>query len=339
MQNKKTDTDPQIVLPSYYLQQIINQAKNMGANHRQLLQSLDFNESNLEQYSITLDWQKFYRFILIAKKNTSPNLGLLVGRRLLINTHGSLGDAVLNSGSIRQFVEVLTSFLPLRTNLIVAHHCIKHDGLQMQLQATRNLGEIEHLILEAVMAAIKNVFDYITMGGTQLAQVSFSFAKKDTEHLAQSIFACELNYQQSWTGFTFPLSVIDNPLLIADKEAFEKAAAHCRQQLKELDSNMPLSKKIEYFMLKKQGDFPTVEEITQVFNLSERTMYRLLKQENIRFTDITDKVKYSIATKHLNSGLINMQEVGILLGYQHIKNFRVAFKRWEKKAQSWGSSK
>lgn len=328
-----------VLLPSYYVQQIIKHVQNITGNGENFLQVTGFNSERLEQPMVNFNWQEFEQFILQAKNLTNANIALMVGKDLLINTHGSLGYVAMNCASIRQFVEVFVRFLPLRTDLVLVKSCVKNGFLRMQMQAARSLGEIERLVFEVIMLAIKNVFDYITMGNAQFTQVAFSFPKNKNFILAQNVFACELLYDQSWTGFAFPLEEVDKPLLIADKDAFEKAAKLCREELQKLYANAPLNEKIMCLMLKKQGTLLTFGQVANILNLSERTMSRLLQKENVRFGDITQKVKYQMTLDYLNKGL-QLQEAGFLLGYKNTSNFRRAFRRWnEQEAQSWGSSK
>lgn len=317
-----------IVLPTHYVRQIIKQVQTISGNGKQLSQ--EFDEGQLEEASVCFSASAFCRFILQAEQLTSASIGLLVGRSLLINNHGSLSYVIMNSGSIRQCVEMLENFLPLRTRLVSISSHTKDDCLCVQLTATQSLGEVERLVFEAIMVAIKNILNYLTMGQKLQLQAVFSFSKNKTVALAKRIFECELLYNRSWTGFIFSLKEVDRPLLVSDKDGFEKAIALCQQELGELDENVPLNKKVER-LLQSSPQVPlTFEQVANTLGLSERTLYRRLEEENVRFSEITDKIKYQAALSHLKSG-IKMQEVGLLLGYQYVSNFRRAFRRWKER--------
>lgn len=326
--NDSQTTSNSVVLPTYYVEQIITQAENMSYVGKKLIQAVGL-DLDLTQETVAFPPQQFYLFIATLKKLTGENLGLLVGRRLLVNTHGSLGALAMSCGSVRQFVDVIADFLPLRTNLASIDTCEQGKQLRMQLQATQPLGEIEQMVIEAIMVAIKNVFDYITIGEERTVEVAFTFAKGKNALLAQRIFACELHYAQTWTGFAFPLAELDEPLMITDKSAFEQAAELCRQELEQLDNRLPLHKKIEFILKKQHDSLLTFEQVASILNLPERTLHRLLEKENTRFSTILDKVKYQRALEYLDSGL-SMKEAGFLLGYQHASNFSRAFNRWKR---------
>lgn len=318
-----------VVLPTYYVQHIIVQAKNMARAKEHAIQAIPAIQAiDFEQERVSFSTEAFYEFVSSLRQLTDESLGLVVGRRLLANDHGSLGAVAMSCGSIRQFVEVFADFLPLRTDLVRIHSCAADGRLQMELHLTQPLGDIEQVVLEAIMVAIKNVLDYVAIGGERMVEVAFAFAEGKNAALAQHVFACTVRYAQTWTGFSFPLAEVDEPLLIADKTAFEQASDLCRRELEQLEADLPMHKKIEFVMHEQANTLLTFSQVASILELPERTLHRLLEKEGVRFNAILDRVKYRRALEYLDEGL-TMKEAGFLLGYQHAPNFSRAFKRWK----------
>ncbi len=48
-----------------------------------------------------------------------------MGERLLVNAHGNLGYAPMNSGSIRQVIELFERYVGLRTSLVSIPHKVR----------------------------------------------------------------------------------------------------------------------------------------------------------------------------------------------------------------------
>ncbi len=61
-----------------------------------------------------------------------PAIGLLVGERLLVNTHGMLGYAAMSSVTIRQMLELFEHFIRLRIALITARHEVHADEVRLR---------------------------------------------------------------------------------------------------------------------------------------------------------------------------------------------------------------
>ena len=67
-------------------------------------------------------------------------------------------------------------------------------------------------VLEAVILAIKNVLDFMTLGSCPLERVSFAFARPAYAGLAHQLCRCEVRYDADWSGFVLPAQSIDQPL-------------------------------------------------------------------------------------------------------------------------------
>ncbi len=109
----------EFTLPVYYLRQIANQIESTGADAKRWLAQSRLSEAQLENAALNVPFPVFRQLILDALAITQePALGLLLGERLLVNTHGILGYAAMNSGTLRQALELFERFMPLRTSLL-----------------------------------------------------------------------------------------------------------------------------------------------------------------------------------------------------------------------------
>ncbi len=100
-------------------------------------------------------------------------LGLMVGERLLINTHGIVGYAALSSGSVRQLVDLLQHYLVLRTDLLTVGTSERDGEFRLDFFENRPLEDVRRSIIEATVLAIRNVLDFTTMGTSEIAKLPF----------------------------------------------------------------------------------------------------------------------------------------------------------------------
>ena len=207
-----------------YLRQVADQLTEMGIDVAPWLAAHDLSLADLEQADASVPWEVVRALFLEAEAITGePALGLMVGERLRINNHGMVGYAAMNSGSVRQVVELLERFIPLRINLVMVSHQVDGKYLNLQIRELLPLGEVGPFLLGAVVVAVKNVLDFITLGNCQVAQASFTFAETFDRELVRSLFRCPVRYNQGWTGLSLPLEGVDQPLRTADPAAFEHA--------------------------------------------------------------------------------------------------------------------
>jgi AraC-like DNA-binding protein len=255
---------------------------------------------------------------------------------LRINTHGMLGYAAMNSGSLRQAMELFERFIGLRTTLVSVRHVIDHDNDEIALlfEPTHALGEIETAVLESIVLTVKNLLDHLTMGHGQVTRVCFAIPEPEHADLARDMFKCEVRYGQRWTGYVLPLHVIDQPLSTADPASFEEAARICQRELDKRAEQTSMSARVRRILLERQSGFPSLQVTARLFHLTPRTLHRRLLDEGSSFHDLLEEVRHLLAVQHLKADKLSIQEIAYSLGYNDQANFRRAFKRWEGVAPS-----
>lgn len=317
-------------LPMYYIHQIAEQISSLGGDRRAWLAKNQLHEAQLTDSHSTLPFVTFHQLIVDALKMTQePALGLLIGERLLVNTHGILGYAAMNSSTIRQAVEIFERYIRLRTPLVSTHHEIHGKQFRIVFDEPYPLGDVRRPVLEAIVLTIKNVLDYITMGSRHVQMAAFPFATPAYPALAADMFNCPVHYQQDWTGFALPLAVVDLPLKMNDPTTFREATQICQRELEKLSRNESLAMRVRRVMLEKGNGFPSLNVTARLFHLTPRTLHRHLLEEGTSYKTILEEVRHNLAVEHLKSGYLSIQEIAFSLGYTDIANFRRAFKRWE----------
>ncbi|MBS0028597.1 AraC family transcriptional regulator [Chitinophaga sp. 22321] len=64
------------------------------------------------------------------------------------------------------------------------------------------------------------------------------------------------------------------------------------------------------------------------FNISPRSLQRKLKEEGVKYQDIADAVRRSLAVYYISSGNYPLKDISWMLGYNELSAFTRAFKRW-----------
>jgi AraC-like DNA-binding protein len=327
----------EFLLPVLYLRQFAEQLRAMGKAPEDWLNPCGLALAQLDEPGFQPSFALFGQLVERAQAlSAEPALGLLIGERLVVSSHGILGFAALQSGSLRQALEVLERYLALRTTLVSLRH-VRDEAAQqehIQLVARYPLGAIERTILEAVTLAIKNLLDAATLGSVRPARIGFAFAEPGYAKLAREMFDCPLAYAQPWTGFSFASAALDLPLRMADPEAFREAELICQRELRKLDDNGSLSARVRRLMLEKQHGFPSLTVTARLLHMTPRTLHRHLLAEGSSFKQLLEEVRHGLALQHLRGGRLTVEEIAYSLGYTDLANFRRAFRRWEGMAPS-----
>ena len=324
-----------ITLPSFYLQQVLETVSSYGINVPVWLEGLGIAVPDYESEQVTMEWQQFRLVVKQAMELTKePSFGLMVGQRLLVNTHGILGFAAMNSANLRELVNLIETYIALRTDLVKLNSQQIGPELRVVLEEQRALDDIRQPVLEAIIQALKNVLDYVAMGMDSISYIALPFAQDKDSELLQAQFRCEIKYHQDWAGFAIPSDLLDKPLTMANSASYRDAKKICQQELEALESQTSLSANIRKLLLTSSNGFPTLELVARRFHMTPRTLHRRLVEEETSYKELLDEVRHLLAKRYLDNNQLSIQEIAFTLGYSDIANFRRAFKRWQGMAPS-----
>jgi AraC-like DNA-binding protein len=318
-----------IQVPALYLRTLMELTLEMGYEPKTWLQAAGIGQPQLTQATVELSTEQYVALVRAAVLYThEPALGLLLGQRLRMNTHGTLAFALMNSASLRQAIALLERFLPVRTNLLTL--CFADHATQPQLQfaPAADLDVAELLILETVMLAVRNVFDYLAPGAQAVQAVEFCAAVTPYTSLAQDLFACPVHYGANYNALHLNPHALDMPLSTADAHALENAAAMCQAELDKITRQESLTARIQRSLLGTAGAMPSLQTSARMLHMAPRTLHRRLEAEGTSYRAIVDLVRHRLARQHLKNSNISLQEIAYRLGYTDQANFRRAFKRW-----------
>ncbi len=318
-----------LVLPGYYVRQIHEQIKLLGLETESWLQSYRLSIQQLSEPYLELSLPAFKDMVRsIVHLTGEPGVGLLVGSKLLANTHGILGYAALSSSTLRQVVDLFERFMVLRTTLVRMEHFEDATAYHIVFKENVPLDDVRGPVMDAVVLAIRNVLGFITMNQCPVDQVVFSNTRGN-HPLALSLFGCPVSYGAGWDGFIIQRQWLDCPLTMSDPRTFAEAEALCGRELKQMEGRSSLAGRVRQLLFTHQSQFPKLEVVAHHMLMTHRTLHRRLMEEGTSYHQILDEVRHTLAVEHLQRQHLSIKEIAFTLGYGEPANFRRAFKRWE----------
>jgi AraC-like DNA-binding protein len=317
-------------MPVPYLRQVAAQVAALGVDVELWLMRSGLSPGSLDDLAQDLAFETFQRLMLDAMTLANePALGLLVGQRLQMQMHGSLGYAALSSGSIRQALALFESFTRTRFSLVDLEVQERAGEVRVCLIERRALGLMRRPVLEAISMASKNILDAISMGSCAIDQVMFPFAAPSYASFAAELYGCRVRYDASWAGFTLPSRMLDAPLRAADPLALREAVLICERELERISTLETHAGRVRRLLLSHPNGFPSLEATARMLHMTPRTLHRRLVEEGTSFRELLEAERRQLAREHIKAGRFTLQEIAYRLGYTDFANFRRAFKRWE----------
>ncbi len=143
----------------------------------------------------------------------------------------------------------------------------------------------------------------------------------------REIFECEVACRQSGNGVIIPKALLEQVLDNGNphiRVAVERFVAHLIRR-----NPLDLIQQIEELIARQlaNGDC-SLAGIAQQLAMNERTLQRRLEAQQVRFSDILDRVRRSQAQEFLAQPALPLSEVAILLGYSEQRSLSRACHRW-----------
>ncbi|MEM9695817.1 MAG: AraC family transcriptional regulator ligand-binding domain-containing protein [Myxococcota bacterium] len=322
---------PTLSLAGAYIELVADHLASMGVDVRSWLGTYGLTEAVVSEANLSLPVETWGRLLLDARTLArEPALGLFIGERLVVRTHGFLGYAAMSSRTVLDMVDVLERFTTTRISGVALRREMAGDELQLRLEELIALGPIRPFLFEAVALSLKNILAAVTMGACPIASAYFLEPEPEYADLARDILGCEVHYGSAWAGVSIPRVKAELRLKMADPHAFQEAAEICQRQLDELERKQTMATRVERLLLESRHGFPPLASTARRLHLTPRTLHRRLEQEGTSYRALLDGVRFRLACEYLARGGTRVEEIAYMLGYSDPSNFRRAFKRWAK---------
>lgn len=265
---------------------------------------------------------------LLADLGDATGLGVEVGMRYHLTTHGIWGFALSSCPTVRSAIEVGLRYVDL-TFAFTRMSLITHDdGIRLLLDPSDLPVGVRRFFVEREAASIANLGRQVTSNPAPLGRAHFAFPAP--ESLApyrvfdpMPVFGAEANFIE------VPREILDLPIPQADAYAATVTQQQCRQLLDQRRARAGYAGQVRDRLLQHPGHVPDLEAVATELHMSSRTLRRHLEREGASYRGLVDEVRERLAEELLATGALSVADVGRRLGYADTPSFTVAFKRWK----------
>ncbi|MFD2178987.1 AraC family transcriptional regulator [Veronia pacifica] len=318
-------------LPSTYLRLTVKQVSEMGFDVTDLLIQKGLDPDDLDDPSASLTVHQYCQLIESMLVITNePELGLLVGKRMMFNTHGVLGFAAVNCENYLQLLNLGQKFLSVRTGQLIS---IDYDIVGSN--AHINMYEYSpdelsgRFTAEVFAAALKNVVNFVSGSSSKILAVNFSFPRVEGSNVAESFFNCPVHYNQTNNYLVVSVETLSEPLTTFGNTTPGQTTNLCEPQLSVVTNSSTYQERVRNIMRERGQQLPSLSMLASRFNMTTRSLHRRLKHDGTSYKRLVEEIKHERAVKMLRQSTHTIQEIAYDLGYTDVANFRRAFKRWE----------
>ena len=150
----------------------------------------------------------------------------------------------------------------------------------------------------------------------------------------RELFGCKVLFDQSQHAMVLEPRWLELPFASYNPVSSRQALALCRAQLGSLSLRGETTAAVESHLRPRLIENPQMADVATALHLGERTLRRQLAEEGTSFSAIHDRVRTEHARELLQDPASTIAWVGSQIGFNDVREFRRAFKRWTGQAPS-----
>lgn len=320
-------------VPTFYLPQIKTTLQENGVLIQDWLVASGLTEEQIAAHQGHIPVNKYLSLINNAVRMSKlPDIGLQVGNKLSIGSHGLLGFSLLNCHDLEQALKLLERYLCTRTPILKVHVEDSEHGLRLILNVPNYVGEVYRSFLETAALGIYNLINYLIPNTAAVTAICFDYAAPTYLASYNRYFDCVTEFSAPTCAITLRQEVVHRHFATDDPIALQQAQVSFeaeKQALQALSWDNNVTDKIYNLLYQERHHFPDLEDIASKLCITSRTLHRRLVAEGSSFRKILHAVKAKLARQYLSTSIHTVAEISDLLGYDNVANFRRAFKQWE----------
>jgi AraC-like DNA-binding protein len=313
-------------LPASHALDVAEAVRAWSISQEALFDGLGLEAATLERPDARITLSRFITLIERARSLArEPALGIQLGLRMRLPTHGFLGFAAMTAASLREALELAVRYAPTRTNALRLELRVQDGEANLYVDELADLGSARDAILQMLTVGLWQLGMTLT-GQNLTGSAEFPYARPEYVERFERL-ALPVRFGAPRTRLVFAAALLDLPIGMANPAALHLAREQCERALDALDVGDLKARVREALPRGRGAGFHNLDEVAAKLGVSARTLKRKLRAEGTAFSDILDQLAIEQARQLLRSAL-SVEQVAERMGYSDVSNFGRAFRRW-----------
>lgn len=316
-------------IPSQYLLILISLAADRGYAIEALCEGTTLTLDSLQHLGARVNEAEADRVI----SNTlnlipDPTLGLLLGQRLNLGAHAIIGQAFLACSDLLEVLQLLDQYSPLligsRTKLFV-HTDPHRTDITLDLQGSEDTMPFTYqVIFSGIQKTATDLLDSRTLDW----DVELPFPRPKNSEPYLEIFGDRVRFSSDRARLSLPSHYTRTPLSTSNRTLRTLYESECARLLAHLADDASCTERTMTILSKLEGQYPRLDQIAAMLNMSTRTYRRRLEEEESAFQKLLDQARLRHAQHQLARSDASIADIAEAMGFSDASNFRRAFIQW-----------
>lgn len=305
-----------------------------GISSHSILKNTHYSKEKLEGIKGFIPFDQYKQMILNAYQAlNSPSLGLQLGSKLGLTTHGMVGLAALASLTYGDGIQLTARFFRCRLPVIECRYKETENFIILELHENISIAEIKPFLIESIYASVREVSKLF--GDDYCKKMIFEFDFPEPNYIKEyaRVLGANLHFNQSGNRIVFPRSIKSVVSKLAEPFTREFAEKNCKNILEQFPQSSNVTSKVRLILKCDQHElpnftFPEIGGIAADLNMSPRTLRRRLKLEGTCLQNLVDEIREKLALRYLTETELSITQISSKLDFNDASYFSKSFRRW-----------
>ena len=318
-------------IPSQYLLFLVALALERGCTPGDLFHNTGLSLDTLSSPGSRIDEVQADQLIANALEATGDSsLGLTVGQQLNMGAHAVVGQTFLACANLLEVMDTLVRYGPLLTGqqAQIDHYKDLDAGRIGLTLSLTSPSPSTRFYYEAVFSAAQKTLSDLLQTPAVDVEVSLPYDAPQDKTAFREIFGDNLRFNADRATMSIPEAMTKEPLPTSNPTLRALYDAECARLLADLSDNASCTERTLAALDKLEGQYPGLDQMASMLNLSTRTYRRRLQDESTSFQALLNSTRCKHATQMLRHSGLSVDHVAHRLGFSDVSNFRRAFIQW-----------
>lgn len=318
--------------PAQYALILIDLALEAGASRDELLAGTELAGGGSGGIGARIRDEDFHRLADHALRcSADPALGLRLGERLNLSAHAVLGQAFMTCRDLAGVLELFQRYYRVLAPDLELAFSFGSERVEITVRDSENWLPLS-FGLECMTAAMFNTLKGLLGDRDLPLRFEFPYPQPAYREIYEQTLGTDLHFDRPEARWSFPATLLTARLPSSNPALRELYEAECARLLADLADSEDLCSQTRRLLRKFEGQYPKMQQLAAMLNLSPRTYRRRLAAEGMRFQQLLDGVRAEHADRYLRQGKLPLASIAYRLGFSDPSNFRRAYRRWTGRA-------
>jgi len=306
--------------------------KDHGVALEPLLKAASISPDLLDDAKAKITLKQDFDFVTaMLKAIDQPLIGFYAGQCFRLSAFGNVGMAAALSEKVEDAIELFLKYIGLLyTPFDISF--FKNEGIAtLRFSDQYELGALRRFYIERdfsfALVSSRDMFPR-TLADRTFRSLHFDFDCPTSVVEYEKLYQCKVKFSMPYNEVVFDERYLYQTLPLANPLTRQLLEEQCDTQVIEILGPSGYAEKIREIIRTNDGTIPNLEDISEQFYTTSRTVRRKLKEEGYTFQALLKDELARKAIHLLQTTKLSIEQIADRLGYGESSSFIHAFKRW-----------